>query len=105
MAMHSSDAHIASVADTGCLSRIRIFSILDPRSASKEFKYLGNPKNLFLSSLKYEPGCSSRIFLPVPDPGSRGQKAPDPGSATLTIALVRTGRRGRGRVGNFVSQW
>jgi hypothetical protein len=34
----------------------------------------------FLSSRKYDPGCSSRIpdpdadFLPIPDPGSRGQK-------------------------------
>jgi hypothetical protein len=43
----------------------------------KEFKYF-EPKNLFLSSRKYDPGCSSRIriliFLPIPDPGSRGQK-------------------------------
>jgi hypothetical protein len=50
-------------------SRIRI----------KEFKYF-NPKKWFLSSRKYDPGCSSRIsdpdaeFLPIPDPGSRGQK-------------------------------
>jgi hypothetical protein len=35
---------------------------------------------LFLSSRKYDPGCSSRIpdpdadFLPIPDPGSRGPK-------------------------------
>jgi hypothetical protein len=38
---------------------------------------------------EYDPGCSSRIliliFLPIPDPRSRGKKAPDPlsGSATL----------------------
>jgi hypothetical protein len=47
-------------------SRIRI----------KEFKYF-NPKKSkkwFLSSRKYDPGCSSRI----PDPGV--EKAPDPGS-------------------------
>jgi hypothetical protein len=35
---------------------------------------------LFLSSRKYDPSCSSRIpdpnadFLPIPDPGSKGQK-------------------------------
>jgi hypothetical protein len=55
----------------------------------KEFKYF-NPKKTkkrFLSSKKYDPGCSSRIpdpdadFLPIPDPGVK--KAPDPGSATL----------------------
>jgi hypothetical protein len=47
----------------------------------KEFKYF-YPKKWFLSSRKYDPGCSSRIcipdsdpdFLPIPDPGSRGQK-------------------------------
>jgi hypothetical protein len=56
----------------------------------KEFKYY-NPKKWFLSSRKYDLGCSSRIwipdpdFLPIldPDPGSRGQKGtgswiPDP---------------------------
>jgi hypothetical protein len=53
-------------------SRIRI----------KEFKYF-NPKKWFISSRKYDPGCSFRIpepcpdFLPIPDPGSRFQ---DPGS-------------------------
>ncbi len=52
----------------------------------KEFKYF-NPKRWFLSSRKYDPGCSSRIriliFYPsgVPDPEVK--KAPDPGSATL----------------------
>ncbi len=52
-------------------SRIRI----------KEFK-CSNPKKLFLSSRKYDPGYSSRIriliFLSIPDPGVK--KAPDPGS-------------------------
>ena len=79
----------SSVADSGSLSRIRLFSIPDPnclhpssRIRIKEFKYF-NPKKTkkwFLSSGKYDPGCSSRIpdpyadFLPIPDPGSRGQK-------------------------------
>ncbi len=81
-------------------SRIRLFSIPDPGSelspsripdpgSSKNLSILTpkKPKKWFLSSKKYDPGCSSRIpdadFLPIPDPGSRGQKAPDPGSATL----------------------
>ncbi len=62
------------IPDPNCLhpgSRIRI----------EEFKYF-NPKKWFLSSRKYDPGCSSRIpdpdadVLPTPDPGSgsRGQK-------------------------------
>jgi hypothetical protein len=39
-----------------------------------------NPKKWFLSSRKYDPSCSSRNqdpdadFLPIPDPGSSGQK-------------------------------
>ncbi len=59
-------------------SRIRIFSIPVPGSTSKNFKYF-NPKKWFLSSRKYDPGCSSRIriqtFFPsrIPYPGSRGQ--------------------------------
>jgi hypothetical protein len=82
-------------------SRIRIFSIPDPRydffpSGSqisiKEFRYF-NAKKWFLRSRKYDLGCSSRIhipdpdhyFLPIPDPRSQGQKAPDPGSATLVV--------------------
>jgi hypothetical protein len=82
-----------SVADPGCLSRIRLFSIPDPNclhpgSASKNLSIL-TPKKWFLSSRKYDLGCSSgsRIrmltFCPsrIPDPGVK--KAPDPGSATL----------------------
>jgi hypothetical protein len=73
-----------SIPDPNCLypgSRIRI----------KEFKYFiyFNPKKWFLSSRKYDPGCSSRIpdpdanFLPIPDPGVK--KAPDPGSGSATL--------------------
>jgi hypothetical protein len=55
-------------------SLIRIFSIPDP--LQKVFK----PPKKFLSSRKYNPGCSSRIqiFYPsrIPDPGVK--KAPDP---------------------------
>ncbi len=51
-----------SVADQGCLSRIRLFPsrIPDPHQRISVF----NPKKWFLSSRKYDPGCSSRI----PDP-------------------------------------
>jgi hypothetical protein len=92
-----------SVADPGCLSRIRFFPsripnpgsklsppwIPDPGSALKNLSIL-TPKILkkwFLSSKMYDPGCASRIrmltFYPsrIPDPGVK--KAPDPGSATL----------------------
>jgi hypothetical protein len=89
-----------SVADPGCLSRIpdptffrsgsriRTVSIPDPGSASKNLGILTQkkPKHWFLSSRKYDPGCSSRIpdpdadLLPsrIPDPGVK--KALDPGS-------------------------
>jgi hypothetical protein len=92
----------SSVADPGCLSRIpdptffhpgsriRTVSIPDPGS-SKNLSILTTkkPKKWFLSSKKYDLGCSSLIpdpdadFLPIPDPGSRGQKGtqsriPDP---------------------------
>ncbi len=84
-------------------SRIRIFSILHPGSASKNLSIL-TQERWFLSSRKYDLGCSSRIripnpdpdFLPIPDPGakkapdpgSRGQKAPDSGSATLLLTFL-----------------
>jgi hypothetical protein len=59
----------------------------------KELKYF-NPKKWFLSSRKYDPGCSSQIldpdpyFLPILDPGfriqgSKSHRFPDPGSTTL----------------------
>ena len=77
--------------------------ILDPgsRIRIKEFKYFNpkKPKNWFLSSGKYDPGCSSRIPDPgsgcwlsthpgsrIPDPGVK--KAPDPGSGSATLTNV-----------------
>ncbi len=84
-------------------SRIRLFSIPDPGSELSPsripdphqrihvFKPQKKQKYWFLSSKKYDPGCSSRIpdpgsgcwLSPIPDPGSRGQKGtqsriPDP---------------------------
>jgi hypothetical protein len=57
----------------------------------KEFKYL-NPK-LFLSSRKYNPGCSSRIliliFYPSRIPDPRVKKAPDPRSGAATLDFCR----------------
>ncbi len=83
---------LSSVADPECLSRIPVtnFFIPDPRSASKTKKF-------FLSSWKYDPGCSSRIRIlifyasRIPYPGVK--KAPDPGSgsATLVLSLCTTG--------------
>jgi hypothetical protein len=72
-------------------SRIRLFSIPDPKffhpgSASKEFQYF-NPKKWFLSSKKYDPGCSS----PIPDTGSRGQKGT--GSRIPRIRIRNTGEK------------
>jgi len=77
----------SSVADPGCLSRIRFFHLgsriqgqkdSGSRIRIKEIKYFLTLK-LFLSSRKNNLGCSSRtwIFPPsrIPDPGSRGQKS------------------------------
>jgi hypothetical protein len=68
----------------GYLPRIRIFSIPDPHQSILTQKMVSK-----LSEIQYDPGCSSRIrileldpdFLPIPYPGSRGQKRhriPDP---------------------------
>jgi hypothetical protein len=73
-------------------SRIQTVSIPDPGSESKNLSIL-TPKKWFLSSRKYDPGCSSRIpdpdadFYPsrIPDPGVK--KAPDPGSGSATLLL------------------
>ncbi len=75
-----------SVADPGCLSRIRIFfrpgsriqvqKDSQIRSGIKEFKYF-NPKKMFLSSRKYRmfrdvhPGSGSWIFYPSRIQGSK----------------------------------
>jgi hypothetical protein len=75
----------SSVADPVCFSRIRMFSIPDPKffqpgSASKNLSIL-TPKNWFLSSWKYSrvihPGSGSR-FLPVRIGGSKRHWIPDP---------------------------
>jgi hypothetical protein len=68
--------------DPGCLSRIldQIYSIPDPHQRIKIF-YL---KNSFLSSRKYDPGCSSPIRIlifytsRISDPGVKIHWIPDP---------------------------
>ncbi len=80
------DLFITNVSDPGCLYHIRSFlsriqgqKDMGSRIRIKEVKFF-QLKKLFLSSRKYDPGCSSRIldmdldFLPLPDPGSRGHK-------------------------------
>jgi hypothetical protein len=57
--------------------------IPDPGSASKNLSIL-NQKRGFLRSMKYDPGCSSRIRILTFYPSLiQGTKAQDPGSATL----------------------
>jgi hypothetical protein len=100
---------VSSVADPGCLFRIpdptffhpgfriRTVSIPDPGSASQNLSFLTpkNQKKWFLSSRKYDPGCSSRIrmltFYPSRIQGSKRHQIPDPdpgtGSATLVVSI------------------
>jgi hypothetical protein len=88
-------------------SQIRLFSVPDPGSelSPSRIPDPGSSKNLsiltpkkankkeFLSSKKYDPGCSSRIpdpdadFLPsrIPDPGVKKAPTPDPGSGSATL--------------------
>ena len=74
-------------------SRIPNPNCLHPGSSSKNLSILTpkKAKKWFLSSKKYDPGCSSLIpdpdahFLPsrIPDPGVK--KAPNPGSGSATL--------------------
>jgi hypothetical protein len=76
-----------SVADPGCLFRIPDPNFFPSRIPDPNFLHPGSRilvKNLSILTpkkpKKYDLGCSSRIpgpdadFLPIPDPGSRGQK-------------------------------
>jgi hypothetical protein len=99
----------SSVADPECLSRIPDLIFFHPRSrirtlfpsqiCIKEFKYF-YPEKWFLSSRKYDLGCSSRIsdpdpdFLPIPDLGSRIQgskrhRIPDPDLQHCFVHIVK----------------
>ncbi len=80
-----------SVADPGCLSRIRLFSIPDPGSELFLSRIPDfNPKKWFLSFMKHvHPESRIRIltFYPsrIPDPGVKKAPDPGPGSATLPV--------------------
>ncbi len=66
-------------------SRIRIFFIPHPGSASKNLKYF-NPKNCFLAlgnMIQVVHPRSGSWFLPIPGPGVK--KEPDPGSESATL--------------------
>jgi hypothetical protein len=88
---------LSSVADKGCLSRIRIFSsrIQGQKDSGsririliKEFKYF-NPKNFYgtmHSEMMFIPD-PDLDFLPIPDPGVK--KAPDPRSGTATLYIFK----------------
>jgi len=68
-------------------------SIPDPGSASKNLRILTQKMVSKLKEICL--CCSSRIRIPdpnpdllhIPDIGSRSQKAPDPGSATLPLTI------------------
>jgi hypothetical protein len=70
-------------------SRIQDLTFFHPGTGSririKEFKYF-NPKTWFLSSMKHDLGCSSRIRIPDP----RVKKAPDPESGSATLNFSNT---------------
>ncbi len=79
LAWHNFRVLTFSVADPECLSRIPELTFFHPgsRICIKEFKYF-NPKKLFISSRKYDSVLfipdPDLDFLPISDPGSRGQK-------------------------------
>ncbi len=70
------------------LSRIRIF--FHPGSLIRIFSKYFNPKNCFVSSRKYGPGCSTPIRSLISKPSRiQGQKGTGSGSATLLATSVR----------------
>jgi hypothetical protein len=76
-------------------SRLRTVSIPDPHQRIE--KYF-NPKKWFLSSRKYDSGCSSRIrilnFYPsrIPDPGSKRHRIPDTDVIIVFIFILAVPR-------------
>ncbi len=71
------------------ISGSQFFPSLIPDLHQRIFSIL-TPKKWFLSSQKFDPGCSSRIrtFYPtrIPDPAVK--KAPDPGSGSATLLPI-----------------
>jgi hypothetical protein len=75
-------------------SRIRTVSIPDPGSSSKILSILTpkKAKKWFLSSKKYDPGCSYQIlglFIPDPDADFLPSRIPDPGGQKDTQSRIR----------------
>jgi hypothetical protein len=62
----------------------------DPRSGSISKNLLSiNPKQILLSSRKYDPGCSSRIQIYISYPSrNQGSKRHHPGSATRQLHVL-----------------
>ncbi len=88
-----------SVADPGCLSRIRI-SISHPCRVKKDFR---SRIRIRIKEFKYffQKIVSDLDFLPIPDPGSREskrQRIPDPG-------ITQKGTGYRIRVRNTAHHW
>jgi hypothetical protein len=76
----------ASVEDPGFLSRIRIFPIPEPGTASQNLslltqKWVSKLSEIWSGLFIPDPDLD---FLPIPDPGVK--KAPHPGSAALLPA-------------------
>jgi hypothetical protein len=65
-----------------------LFSIPDPGSTSKNLSIL-TQIFVFLSSRKYDPGCSSRSRIPDPDPDFYSSWIPDPGVKKGTGSRIR----------------
>jgi hypothetical protein len=90
-------SRVVSVADPGCLSRIRIFSIPDPNLVNSgpgsSSKNLSKTQKIISKLSEYDPGCSSRIriliFYPYRIQGSKRHRIPYTGygSATLHVGV------------------
>jgi len=80
----------ASVADPEWLSRIPDRNFFHPGSASKNLSIL--TQKLFLSSRKYDPGCSSRIriliFYPSRIQGPKRHRIPDPQNWLMLTSML-----------------
>ncbi len=85
-----------SVADSGCLSWIRIFFIPDPNFSIKDPESSSNNLCILIQKIVFKLSeIWSRFFildpdpdfLPIPDPGVK--KAPDPISGFATLKYIQ----------------
>jgi hypothetical protein len=79
-----------SVADPGCLSRIRIFPPRIPDLPQRILVFYYNSKKMVSKLSEIWSGLliPDPDFLPNPDPGSAVKKTPDPGSGSATLVPV-----------------